>query len=67
MLEVIADTRIHRKVLGECPVILDKTRVFGRCEISAGISERLPILIGLAPEKGIEGRKDVDCPKTVIS
>ena len=67
MLEVVADARIHSNVFGKRPVILDKARVFGCCEMSAGISECLPVLIGLAPEKGIESREVVDCPKTVIS
>ena len=66
MLEVVADARVYRKAAGECPVILEEARVFGRREIGAGTSERLSVLIRLTAHKCVEVRKDVLRSKTVI-
>jgi hypothetical protein len=66
VLEVVADASINRQATGERPVILHEARIFGSREISAGISERLSVLIGLTAQKCIEGRKNIYRSKTVI-
>ena len=67
VLKVVADSRINRETFGKRPVVLDESRVPRRLELRTRISKRLSILIGLPVEKRIEGQKDVDRPKTVIS
>ena len=66
MLEVVADACINGKTVGERPVVLNEPRVPGCCETGGGISERLPILIGLTVLKRIESGEGVNRSKTFM-
>src|SRR6202049_5392025 len=66
MLKVVPHTCVNGEPGGQRPVILNKARVSGRCEMGGGISERLSILIGLTVQKRCESGKGVEGRKTVI-